>query len=117
MIILLLPDCSVYVQLYLHFLRVDTINMLFICLAIHTDKCIYPAPWLQSGVSSRNGNHPVSAVGGREATLGWGLAEPILLCPDTACNCRQVLRLRVLLPFLFALTGFEARVASFLVSL
>lgn len=118
LIIFSLSDYSVCIQLYLHFFLFDTINMQFICLAIHTDKYIYSALWLQSSVCNINCNCPISVVVGREATLNWALGEQILMFVPIQCvTTDRSLHLHVLLPFLFALTCFEAGIASFLVSL
>lgn len=112
MVIFLLSDYSVYIQLYLHFFLFDTINRLFICLAIRTDKYLYSALWMQSSVSNINCNHPVLVVVGREVTLNWGLGEQILMFVLIQCVTRgRSLHLHVLLPFLFALTYSEAGIA------
>lgn len=103
LIIFSLSDYSVCIQLYLHFFLFDTINMQFICLAIHTDKYIYSALWLQSSVCNINCNCPISVVVGREATLNWTLGEQILMFVPIQCvTTDRSLHLHVLLPFLFA---------------
>lgn len=117
MIIFLLSDYSVYIQMYLHLFLFDTINMLFICLAIRADKCIYSPLWLQSSASNVNCSHPISVVVGREALLDWGLGDHILMFVLVQrVTTGRSLHLHVLLPFFFALTCSQVGIASFLVS-
>jgi len=90
MVIFLLSDYPVYIQLYVHFFLFYMINVLFICLAIHTDKYIYLALWLQSSVSNMNCNHPISIVVRREATSDCRSGEQILMFFLIVCDYRQV---------------------------